>query len=57
MSPLTAPTCGPSGARDDVGVLEARPRYSPKWCGFVVRPPWLREPLTWNLLPILQIRE
>jgi SAM-dependent methyltransferase len=42
------------GARDDVRVLEARPRYYPGWCGFLVKLPWLRELLTWNLLLILQ---
>jgi SAM-dependent methyltransferase len=41
-------------ARDDVTVLEARPRYYPRWCGFLVRLPLLRELLTWNLLLILR---
>ncbi|WP_285583061.1 class I SAM-dependent methyltransferase [Actinoallomurus iriomotensis] len=41
-------------ARDDVTVLEARPRYYPRWCGFLVRLPGLRELLTWNLLLILR---
>jgi SAM-dependent methyltransferase len=41
-------------ARGDVTVLEARPRYYPRWCGFVVRLPVLREMLTWNLLLILR---
>lgn len=41
-------------AREDVTVLEARPRYYPRWCGFFVRLPWLRELLTWNLLLILR---
>jgi SAM-dependent methyltransferase len=41
-------------ARGDVTVLEARPRYYPRWCGFLVRVPWLRELLTWNLLLILR---
>jgi SAM-dependent methyltransferase len=41
-------------ARDDVTVLEARPRYYPRWCGFLVRLPVLRELLTWNLLLILR---
>jgi SAM-dependent methyltransferase len=41
-------------ARGDVTVLEARPRYYPRWCGFVVRLPVLRELLTWNLLLILR---
>ena len=42
------------GAREDVRILEARPRYYPRWCGFFVRLPLLRELLTWNLLLILQ---
>jgi SAM-dependent methyltransferase len=42
------------GARKDVTVLEARPRYYPGWCGFLVRLPLLREVLTWNLLLILR---
>jgi SAM-dependent methyltransferase len=42
------------GARGDVTVLEARPRYYPRWCGFLVRVPGLRELLTWNLLLILR---
>lgn len=40
--------------REDVRVLEARPRYYPGWCGFLVRLPLLRELLTWNLLLILR---
>jgi SAM-dependent methyltransferase len=44
-------------ARDDVTVLEARPRYYPRWCGFLVRLPGLRELLTWNLLLILRREE
>jgi SAM-dependent methyltransferase len=38
----------------DVTVLEARPRYYPRWCGFLVRLPGLRELLTWNLLLVLR---
>lgn len=41
-------------AREDVRVLEARPRYYPGWCGLLVRLPLLRELLTWNLLLILE---
>jgi SAM-dependent methyltransferase len=41
-------------ARADVTVLEARPRYYPRWCAFFVRLPLLRELLTWNLLLILR---
>ena len=38
----------------DVDVLEARPRYLPRWCRFIVRVPVLREFLSWNLLLILR---
>jgi SAM-dependent methyltransferase len=41
-------------ARGDVTVLEARPRYYPRWCGFLIRLPGLRELLAWNLLLILR---
>jgi SAM-dependent methyltransferase len=40
--------------RADVGVVEARPRYYPRWCRFLIRLPGLRELLTWNLLLILR---
>jgi SAM-dependent methyltransferase len=40
--------------RDDVTVLEARPRYYPRWCGFLVRLPLLRDVLSWNLMLILR---
>jgi SAM-dependent methyltransferase len=40
--------------RTDVTVLEARPRYFPRWCGFLMRIPLLRELLGWNLLLILR---
>ena len=35
-------------------VVAALPRYYPSWCRFVVRIPWLREVLTWNLLLVLR---
>jgi SAM-dependent methyltransferase len=41
-------------ARPDVEVLEARPRYYPRWCGWLVRLPGLREVATWNLMLILR---
>jgi SAM-dependent methyltransferase len=41
-------------SRDDVTVLEARPRYYPRWCGFLMRLPVLRDLLGWNLLIILR---
>jgi SAM-dependent methyltransferase len=40
--------------RNDVTVAEARPRYYPRWCRFLVHLPGLRELLTWNLLVILR---
>ncbi len=40
--------------RADVAVLEARPRYYPRWCRFLIFLPGLRELLTWNLLLILR---
>ena len=40
--------------RKDIAVLEARPRYYPRWCKFLIYLPGLRELLTWNLLVILR---
>ena len=40
--------------RADVAVVEARPRYYPRWCRFLIFLPGLRELLTWNLLLILR---
>jgi SAM-dependent methyltransferase len=37
-----------------VQLVDARPRYYPRWCRPVVRIPVLREVLTWNLLLILR---
>jgi len=39
-------------ARSDIEIVVARPRYYPRWCGFVLRLPLLREVLTWNLMVI-----
>ncbi len=41
-------------AREDVTVLEARPRYYPRWCGGLMRVPVLRDLLGWNLLLVLR---
>jgi SAM-dependent methyltransferase len=41
-------------ARPDVEIVEARPRYYPRWCRLVVRLPGLREVATWNLMLILR---
>ena len=38
----------------EVEIVDARPRYYPRWCRPVVHVPWLREVLTWNLLLILR---
>jgi SAM-dependent methyltransferase len=35
-------------------IVDALPRYYPRWCRFVVRIPLLREVLTWNLLLVLR---
>lgn len=40
--------------RPDVSVAEARPRYYPRWCRFLISLPGLRELLTWNLLLVLR---
>jgi SAM-dependent methyltransferase len=40
--------------RDDIAVVEARPRYYPRWCKFLIFLPGLRELTTWNLLVILR---
>jgi SAM-dependent methyltransferase len=41
-------------ARPDVEIVEARPRYYPRWCRFLVRVPGLREVATWNLMIIMR---
>jgi SAM-dependent methyltransferase len=41
-------------ARPDVEIVEARPRYYPRWCRVLVRLPGLREVATWNLMLILR---
>jgi SAM-dependent methyltransferase len=43
--------------RADVRAVEARPRYYPRWCRFLIFLPGLRELLTWNLLLILRRQE
>jgi SAM-dependent methyltransferase len=35
-------------------IVEALPRYYPRWCRFVVRIPLVREVVTWNLLLVLR---
>ena len=41
-------------SRDDVELVDARPRYYPGWCRPVLHVPLAREVLTWNLLTILR---
>jgi len=41
-------------ARPDVEIVEARPRYYPRWCRLLVRLPGLREVATWNLMLIMR---
>jgi SAM-dependent methyltransferase len=41
-------------ARADVEIVEARPRYYPRWCRLLVRLPVLREVVTWNLMLIMR---
>jgi SAM-dependent methyltransferase len=40
--------------RGDVVVLDALPRYYPRWTRFVLTVPGLREVVTWNLLLVLR---
>jgi SAM-dependent methyltransferase len=41
-------------SRSDVRIIDALPRYYPRWCKPIVRVPGLREVATWNLLLILR---
>jgi SAM-dependent methyltransferase len=41
-------------SRSDVRIVDALPRYYPRWCKPIVRIPGLREIATWNLLLILR---
>lgn len=41
-------------SRDDVAVIEALPRYYPRWCRAILLIPGLREIGTWNLLLVLR---
>lgn len=43
--------------RGDIEILEALPRYYPSWCRFILRIPFLRELVTWNLLLIARRKE
>ena len=41
-------------SRGDIEVVDARPRYYPRWCRVLLLIPGLREIATWNLLLILR---
>lgn len=43
--------------RDDVTVLDALPRYYPRWCRFILLIPAVREVATWNLMLVLRRAE
>ena len=43
-------------SRPDLEVLELRPRYLPRWLGWLVRVPLLREVVTWNLWMVVRRR-
>jgi SAM-dependent methyltransferase len=46
------PTLRLMRSRTDVELIDALPRYYPRWCRVVLWVPWLREVATWNLLLI-----
>jgi SAM-dependent methyltransferase len=48
------PTLRGIRSRGDVVVLDALPRYYPRWTRFVLAVPGLREIVTWNLLLVLR---
>src|SRR5215469_344826 len=48
------PTLRLMKSRHDVELLDALPRYYPRWCRVVLWIPWLREVATWNLLLIMR---
>jgi SAM-dependent methyltransferase len=41
-------------ARPDIEIVDARPRYYPRWCRVLVRLPGLREVTSWNLMLIMR---
>ena len=41
-------------SRTDVELIEALPRYYPRWCKFIIRIPLIREVATWNALLIIR---
>jgi SAM-dependent methyltransferase len=48
------PTLRALRARGDVDILDALPRYYPRWCRPVLAVPGVREVATWNLLVIMR---
>jgi SAM-dependent methyltransferase len=48
------PTLRLMKSRHDLELLDALPRYYPRWCRVVLWIPWLREVATWNLLLIMR---
>lgn len=44
-------------SRRDVRLVDALPRYYPRWCRLIVKIPGLREIATWNLLLVLRRTE
>jgi SAM-dependent methyltransferase len=43
-------------SRPEIEIIDAMPRYYPRWCAFVLRIPVVRELATWNLLMIVRRR-
>lgn len=41
-------------SRGDVEVLDAVPRYYPRWCRAILKIPGIREVVTWNMLLVLR---
>jgi len=44
-------------AREDIEIVDARPRYYPQWCRPIVLIPALREIATWNLMLVMRRRQ
>jgi SAM-dependent methyltransferase len=44
-------------SRGDIRIVDALPRYYPRWCRVIVRIPGLREIATWNLLLVMRRTE
>lgn len=48
------PTMRMLRSRGDLEILDALPRYYPRWCRAVLRVPGVREIATWNLLVVMR---